>query len=278
MPAIRRCMRRDDGHAESRQDGASDGHGHGSAAATAASPRRARGAFGGRAQAGADRRHAATSRETPTEVDAARRARSPAVELARYPEPLAPATAAPRAGPAAGAPAGHRRGRRRNWPPSTTWCWSRARAGCSSGSTTEGGTLADAAGCWTPRCWWWRPAGLGTLNTTELTARELRARGLDSAGRRHRQLAGRARPGVPLQPGGPAGGRAAPRCSARCPAGSGGARPRRLPRAAPAGWRHGWTARGTPRVPRTGRAPSQAREAPQAPSAARDPRSDGAFA
>ncbi len=45
-----------------------------------------------------------------------------------------------------------------------------------------GGTLADAAGLLSAPVLVVASAGLGTLNTTELTARELRLRGLDLAG------------------------------------------------------------------------------------------------
>ncbi len=45
-----------------------------------------------------------------------------------------------------------------------------------------GGTLADAAGLLSAPVLVVTQAGLGTLNTTELTARELRSRGLDLAG------------------------------------------------------------------------------------------------
>ena len=99
------------------------------------------------------------------------------------------------------------RRRRASWPPSTTWCWSRARAACSYGSTTEGGTLADAARLLDAPVLVVASAGLGTLNTTELTARELRARAARPARRRDRQLAGRPGSRLALQPRGPAGGR-----------------------------------------------------------------------
>src|SRR5690606_29522971 len=45
-----------------------------------------------------------------------------------------------------------------------------------------GGTLADAAALLSAPVLVVAPAGLGTLNATELTARELRGRGLDVAG------------------------------------------------------------------------------------------------
>ncbi|MEU0385106.1 dethiobiotin synthase [Streptomyces chartreusis] len=102
-------------------------------------------------------------------------------ELARYPEPLAPATAARRAGRAPVHP--------------------REVAEAAAKLATEhdlvlvegaggllvrfdpaGGTLADAARLLSAPVLVVASAGLGTLNTTELTARELRSRGLDLAG------------------------------------------------------------------------------------------------
>ncbi|MDQ1021286.1 dethiobiotin synthase [Streptomyces afghaniensis] len=102
-------------------------------------------------------------------------------ELARYPEPLAPATAARRAGRAPVHP--------------------REVAEAAAKLATEhdlvlvegaggllvrfdpaGGTLADAARLLSAPVLVVASAGLGTLNTTELTARELRSRGLDPAG------------------------------------------------------------------------------------------------
>ncbi|WP_086558822.1 dethiobiotin synthase [Streptomyces africanus] len=102
-------------------------------------------------------------------------------ELARYPEPLAPATAARRAGRAPVHP--------------------REVAEAAAKLATEhdlvlvegaggllvrfdpaGGTLADAARLLSAPVLVVASAGLGTLNTTELTTRELRTRGLDPAG------------------------------------------------------------------------------------------------
>lgn len=102
-------------------------------------------------------------------------------ELARFPEPLAPATAARRAG--------------------RTPVHPREVAEAAAKLATEhdlvlvegaggllvrfdpaGGTLADAARLLSAPVLVVASAGLGTLNTTELTARELRSRGLDLAG------------------------------------------------------------------------------------------------
>ena len=60
-------------------------------------------------------------------------------------------------------------------PPTTTSCWSRARAACSSGSTDDGGTLADVAATLAAPVLVVATAGLGTLNHTALTVEALRA-------------------------------------------------------------------------------------------------------
>ncbi|MPY55812.1 dethiobiotin synthase [Streptomyces spongiae] len=103
------------------------------------------------------------------------------LELARYPEPLAPATAARRAG----------------LPPVRPQDVAQAAAelavdhdlvlvegagGLLVRFDEAGGTLADAARLLDAPVLVVASAGLGTLNTTELTARELRGRGLDLAG------------------------------------------------------------------------------------------------
>jgi dethiobiotin synthetase len=104
-----------------------------------------------------------------------------AAELARYPEPLAPATAALRAGMVPVRP--------------------REVADAAAKLATEhdlvlvegaggllvrfdeaGGTLADAAEMLRAPVLVVASAGLGTLNTTDLTARELRSRGLELLG------------------------------------------------------------------------------------------------
>ncbi|MFJ9159586.1 dethiobiotin synthase [Streptomyces griseoviridis] len=102
-------------------------------------------------------------------------------ELARYPDPLAPATAARRAGRA----------------PVRPWEIAEAAAklatehdlvlvegagGLLVRFDADGGTLADAAVRLSAPVLVVATAGLGTLNTTELTARELASRGLESAG------------------------------------------------------------------------------------------------
>ncbi|MGW3121071.1 dethiobiotin synthase [Streptomyces sp. NPDC001107] len=104
-----------------------------------------------------------------------------AAELARFPEPLAPGTAARRAG----------------MPPVRPRDVAEAAAklaaehdlvlvegagGLLVRFDPEGGTLADAAELLKAPVLVVASAGLGTLNTTELTARELRSRRLDLAG------------------------------------------------------------------------------------------------
>ncbi|KUN88333.1 dethiobiotin synthetase [Streptomyces bungoensis] len=104
-----------------------------------------------------------------------------AAEMARFPEPLAPGTAARRAG----------------MPPVRPQEVAEAAAklatehdlvlvegagGLLVRFDAEGGTLADVARLLDAPVLVVAPAGLGTLNSTELTARELRARGLEPAG------------------------------------------------------------------------------------------------
>lgn len=102
-------------------------------------------------------------------------------ELARYPEPLAPATAARRAAlqpvrpdevaeAAAKLAAGH------------DLVLVEGAGGLLVRFDEEGGTLADAARLLRAPVLVVVSAGLGTLNTTELTARELGRRGLELAG------------------------------------------------------------------------------------------------
>ncbi|MFJ3662409.1 dethiobiotin synthase [Streptomyces sp. NPDC090119] len=102
-------------------------------------------------------------------------------ELARYPDPLAPATAARRAG----------------LPPVRPQDVAEAAAKLATDHDlvlvegaggllvrfdAEGGTLADAASFLSAPVLLVAPAGLGTLNSTELTARELRSRELELTG------------------------------------------------------------------------------------------------
>ncbi|CAM5608826.1 ATP-dependent dethiobiotin synthetase BioD [Streptomyces pilosus] len=102
-------------------------------------------------------------------------------EPARYPEPLAPATAARRAGRAPVRPhevaeraaelaAGH------------DLVLVEGAGGLLVRFDAAGGTLADAAALLAAPVLVVAPAGLGTLNATELTVRELRGRGLEAAG------------------------------------------------------------------------------------------------
>ncbi|MGV9321067.1 dethiobiotin synthase [Streptomyces sp. NPDC003660] len=102
-------------------------------------------------------------------------------ELARYPDPLAPATAARRAG----------------LPPVRPQDVAEAAAKLATDHDLvlvegaggllvrfdpEGGTLADAASFLGAPVLLVAPAGLGTLNSTDLTARELRSRELELTG------------------------------------------------------------------------------------------------
>ncbi|MFF2331496.1 MULTISPECIES: dethiobiotin synthase [unclassified Streptomyces] len=104
-----------------------------------------------------------------------------AVELARYPEPLAPATAARRAG----------------LPPVRPYEIAQAAeklatdhdlvlvegaGGLLVRFDDDGATLADAARLMSAPVLVVTPAGLGTLNTTALTSEALRARGLECLG------------------------------------------------------------------------------------------------
>ncbi|KJK37960.1 dethiobiotin synthetase [Streptomyces variegatus] len=102
-------------------------------------------------------------------------------EPARYPEPLAPATAARRAGlapvhPHEVAEAAAKLATEHDL------VLVEGAGGLLVRFDAVGGTLADAAGLLSAPVLVVAPAGLGTLNSTELTARELRSRGLDLAG------------------------------------------------------------------------------------------------
>ncbi|MFE6161247.1 dethiobiotin synthase [Streptomyces sp. NPDC056486] len=103
------------------------------------------------------------------------------LELARFPEPLAPNTAARRAGMAPVRPyevaeaaqklaAGH------------DLVLIEGAGGLLVRYDDEGATLADAARLLTAPVLMVAPAGLGTLNTTALTAEALRARALEPLG------------------------------------------------------------------------------------------------
>ncbi|MEU3175922.1 dethiobiotin synthase, partial [Streptomyces sp. NPDC007000] len=104
-----------------------------------------------------------------------------AAELARYPDPLAPATAARRAGRAPVRPhdvaetaaelaAEH------------DLVLVEGAGGLLVRFDEDGGTLADAAALLSAPVLVVAAAGLGTLNVTDLTTRELRSRGLTPAG------------------------------------------------------------------------------------------------
>lgn len=102
-------------------------------------------------------------------------------ELARYPEPLAPATAARRAGrspvrPHEIAEAAAKLATEHDL------VLVEGAGGLLVRFDAAGGTLADAARLLSAPVLVVASAGLGTLNTTELTARELRARELHLAG------------------------------------------------------------------------------------------------
>ncbi|MFF7331513.1 dethiobiotin synthase [Streptomyces sp. NPDC008150] len=103
------------------------------------------------------------------------------VELARYPEPLAPATAARRCGrppvrPAEVAEAAAKLATEHDL------VLVEGAGGLLVRFDEAGGTLADAARLLGAPVLVVTTAGLGTLNTTELTARELARQGLDLAG------------------------------------------------------------------------------------------------
>ncbi len=102
-------------------------------------------------------------------------------EVARYPEPLAPATAARRAGRAPVRPheVAEAAGKLAT---EHDLVLVEGAGGLLVRFDAEGGTLADVAGLLGAPVLLVAPAGLGTLNTTELTARELRFRGLELTG------------------------------------------------------------------------------------------------
>ncbi|PNG21401.1 dethiobiotin synthase [Streptomyces cahuitamycinicus] len=102
-------------------------------------------------------------------------------ELARYPEPLAPATAARRAGRAPVHPHEVAKAAAK-LATEHDLVLVEGAGGLLVRFDAAGGTLADAARLLSAPVLVVAPAGLGTLNMTELTARELRSRGLDLAG------------------------------------------------------------------------------------------------
>ncbi|MGW7460836.1 dethiobiotin synthase [Streptomyces sp. NPDC054797] len=104
-----------------------------------------------------------------------------AVELARYPEPLAPNTAARRAGLAAVSPAQVAEAARQ-LSADHDLVLVEGAGGLLVHFDDEGNTLADAARLLGAPTLIVAPAGLGTLNSTALTAQALRARDLAALG------------------------------------------------------------------------------------------------
>ncbi|MGW7435597.1 dethiobiotin synthase [Streptomyces sp. NPDC054849] len=104
-----------------------------------------------------------------------------AVELARYPEPLAPDTAARRAGLPTLAPADIAEAARR-LSEDHDLVLVEGAGGLLVRFDEAGHTLADAARLLNAPTLVVAPAGLGTLNSTTLTAEALRARDLTSLG------------------------------------------------------------------------------------------------
>ncbi|MES5823836.1 dethiobiotin synthase [Streptomyces sp. RG80] len=102
-------------------------------------------------------------------------------EVARYPEPLAPATAARRAGRAAVRPRDVAEAAAK-LAAEHDLVLVEGAGGLLVRFDEAGGTLADAAQLLGAPVLLVASAGLGTLNTTELTARELRAREVELLG------------------------------------------------------------------------------------------------
>ncbi|MFF0162543.1 dethiobiotin synthase [Streptomyces sp. NPDC005263] len=102
-------------------------------------------------------------------------------ELARYPDPLAPATAARRAGRAPVRPQDIAEAAAK-LATEHDLVLVEGAGGLLVRFDAAGGTLADAAELLAAPVLVVVSAGLGTLNTSELTARELRGRGLELAG------------------------------------------------------------------------------------------------
>ncbi|MCX2183686.1 dethiobiotin synthase [Streptomyces sp. SKN60] len=103
------------------------------------------------------------------------------VELARFPEPLAPGTAARRAGMAPVRP-DEVAAVARKLAEEHDLVLVEGAGGLLVRFDEEGGTLADAAGLLGAPVLVVAPAGLGTLNSTALTAEALRARGIPQLG------------------------------------------------------------------------------------------------
>ncbi|SDK20228.1 dethiobiotin synthase [Streptomyces indicus] len=103
------------------------------------------------------------------------------LELARYPEPLAPATAARRAGMAPVAPADIARAAEK-LAAEHDLVLVEGAGGLLVRFDDSGTTLADAARLLGAPVLVVAPAGLGTLNSTALTGEALRARGLTQEG------------------------------------------------------------------------------------------------
>ncbi|MFG2420991.1 dethiobiotin synthase [Streptomyces sp. NPDC048448] len=103
------------------------------------------------------------------------------LELGRYPEPLAPATAARRARLAPVRPREVAEAAAK-LATEHDLVLIEGAGGLLVRFDDEGGTLADVATLLDAPVLLVVAAGLGTLNTTELTAREIRRRGLDLAG------------------------------------------------------------------------------------------------
>ncbi|PWI20022.1 dethiobiotin synthase [Streptomyces sp. Act143] len=102
-------------------------------------------------------------------------------ELARYPDPLAPATAARRAGRAPVRPQQIAEAAAK-LAAEHDLVLVEGAGGLLVRFDEAGGTLADAAQLLAAPVLVVAPAGLGTLNTTDLTARELRSRELELLG------------------------------------------------------------------------------------------------
>ncbi|MFJ8822417.1 dethiobiotin synthase [Streptomyces sp. NPDC102467] len=120
----------------------------------------------------------------PGDVDEVVRLAGPAVtpvELGRYPEPLAPGTAAARAGLAPVRPA-HVAEAAEKLAASHDLVLVEGAGGLLVHFDAQGSTLADAARLLGAPVLVVAQAGLGTLNSVQLTAEALRARGLVQAG------------------------------------------------------------------------------------------------